>query len=108
MIRLYLKRILRNRMAVTGLCLIVSLAAIAVFAPWIAPYDPLGQNLLERLQAPSLRHWLGTDDLGRDLLSRLLYGTRVSLTVAFVAVSIMTFFGTLVGLVAGYFGRWWD
>ena len=108
MIRLYLNRMLRNRMAMTGLVLIAGLAAVAVFAPWIAPYDPLGQNLLERLQPPSLHHWLGTDDLGRDLLSRLLYGTRISLSVAFVAVSITTFFGTLVGLVAGYFGRWWD
>src|SRR5687768_9639443 len=103
MIRLYLRRMLHNRMAMTGLLLIFGLAAVAVFAPWIAPYDPLGQNLLERLQPPSFRHWLGTDDLGRDLLSRLLYGTRISLAVAFVAISITTFFGTLVGLIAGYF-----
>lgn len=108
MIRLYLHRILKNRVALAGLAMILLLSAVALFAPWIAPADPLKQNLLERLQPPSLRHWMGTDDLGRDLFSRLIYGTRISLSVALVAVSITTLFGTLIGLVAGYFGRWWD
>jgi peptide/nickel transport system permease protein len=108
MIRLYLHRILKNRVALAGLAMILLLSAVALFAPWIAPSDPLKQNLLERLQPPSLRHWMGTDDLGRDLFSRLIYGTRISLSVALVAVSITTLFGTLIGLVAGYFGRWWD
>jgi peptide/nickel transport system permease protein len=108
MIRLYLHRILKNRVALAGLAMILLLSAVALFAPWIAPADPLKQNLLERLQPPSLRHWMGTDDLGRDLFSRLIYGTRISLSVALVAVSITTLFGALIGLVAGYFGRWWD
>lgn len=108
MIAFYLQRLRENKMALAGVCLILFLAAVSLLSPWLAPFSPTEQDLLERLQPPSIKHWLGTDDLGRDLFSRLLLGTRVSLLVGFVAVSISTLFGTLVGLVAGYFGRWVD
>lgn len=108
MIRFYWSRFKRNRMALAGLAMIAGLALLALLSPAIAPYPPTEQNILERLQAPSMRHWLGTDDLGRDLLSRLLYGTRISLMVGLIAVSIASVLGTLVGLAAGYFGKWAD
>ncbi|OGR89767.1 MAG: peptide ABC transporter permease [Elusimicrobia bacterium RIFCSPLOWO2_01_FULL_60_11] len=108
MIRLYISRIARDRLALAGAVMMLLLIALAAAAPWISPANYADQNLTERLSPPSARHWLGTDDLGRDVLSRMLWGTRVSLVVAFVAVGISTFFGTLVGLIAGYFGRWAD
>lgn len=108
MLTLYLSRIRNNRLALTGIVIIGILTAIAILSPWLAPYDFLEQNLLERLSPPSSKHWMGTDDLGRDVFSRLLLGTRISLMVGLVAVSIATLFGTSVGLVAGYFGNWAD
>jgi peptide/nickel transport system permease protein len=101
---LYLERLRKNRLATAGLVVIFVLALIALFAPWIAPQDPALQNLLERLQGPSAKHWLGTDDLGRDVLARLLYGTRISLSVGFVAVGISVLLGTTLGLLAGFLG----
>lgn len=108
MIKLYFERIKRNKMAVAGIILIALLSLIALGSPLIAPYHPSQQNLIERLQSPSLKHWIGTDDLGRDILSRMIFGTRISLMVGLVAVLISTFFGTLIGLAAGYFGKWTD
>jgi peptide/nickel transport system permease protein len=104
MIALYLERFRRNRLAVAGFAVIIGLTLLAVFAAYLHPQDPLAQSLTQRLQAPSGQHWLGTDDLGRDVLARLVYGTRVSLSVGFVAVGIALLVGTLVGLVAGFFG----
>ena len=74
MIQLYLERFRRNRLAVIGFIFIVLLTGVAILAPWLCPRDPLMQNLLERLQGPTAAHWLGTDDLGRDVFSRLLLG----------------------------------
>ncbi len=108
MLRLYIKRLLKNKSGVFGLGLIVFLLLMALAAPLLVPQDPLQQNLKERLQAPSLLHWLGTDDLGRDLLSRLIYGSRVSLLVGFIAVTLSTLLGSFVGLCAGYLGKWVD
>ena len=108
MLKFYFTRILSNKIALSGLITILFLVFIALFSPWVAPYHPSAQNLLERLASPSAKHWMGTDDLGRDVFSRLLRGTRISLLVGFVAVSISTFFGTLVGLIAGYAGQWAD
>ncbi len=108
MFKIYLSRIARNRLALTGAILMAILAILAIFAPVIAPHHFAEQNLLERLKPPSTKYWMGTDDLGRDILSRLIWGTRVSLIVAFVAVGISTLFGTLIGLISGYFGRWVD
>jgi len=108
MLKLYIKRFIQNKFALWGISFIFILSSLALFSPFIVPYAPLEQNLLERLQSPSILHLLGTDDLGRDLFSRLIYGSRISLTVGFVAVSIATLFGTFIGLVSGYFGKWID
>ena len=79
---------------------------VAIFAPFIAPYEPDVQNLKETLLQPSSAHLLGTDTLGRDLLSRIIYGSRISLLVGIMAVSVSGIAGTALGLVAGYFGGW--
>ena len=81
---------------------------IALLAPSLSPYDPLAQNLEQRLQAPSRPHLMGTDDFGRDILSRTMYGARISLTVGFIAVGIAVVGGLVLGLVAGFYtaGRW--
>lgn len=81
---------------------------IALFAPFISPYDPNEQILIDTLQGPSKRHVLGTDNFGRDILSRLFYGTRVSLTVGVAAVFVACVIGTFFGMVAGFFGGWID
>lgn len=85
-----------------------ALVMMALFAPWIAPYDPAAQNLPARLEAPSRAHWLGTDELGRDVLSRVLHGARVSVTVGLSVVLSCATLGLLVGSVSGYFGSWFD
>jgi peptide/nickel transport system permease protein len=89
--------------------IIISLLVLtALTAQWIAPYDPIQQSLKDSLLPPSLHHWIGTDQYGRDVLSRLLYGSRVSLAVGLVAVSIYVLIGTTVGSVSGYYGGWVD
>ena len=92
-------------MAVSGALIILLWIAIAATAPWIAPYDPIEQNVPIRLAAPSTDHWLGVDGLGRDVLSRVLYGGRVSLPVAAVVVILASLFGTLYGALSGFFGK---
>ena len=101
-------RLKRNRMAMTGLALVLGLFVVSVCAPWLAPYDPLSINLKEVLMPPSPAHYLGTDTLGRDVLSRIIYGSRVSLKVGFVAVGLATLIGLLIGALAGYYGGWVD
>jgi peptide/nickel transport system permease protein len=93
---------------VAGLALIGILALIALFAPLIAPADPLKQVLSTRLKPPSVAHWLGTDQLGRDVLSRMIYGARISLLIGTVVVGLAASLGTLVGVIAGYTGGWLD
>ncbi len=93
-----------NRQGIAALATIVVLLAIGIGAPLIAPHDPLGMNPAERFAPPSATYWLGTDEFGRDLFSRLLYGARVSLLAGLVAVTIATAIGVPLGLVAGYFG----
>jgi len=102
--KIFWRRFKRNRLALFGAVIILSLAVTAIIAPLIAPFDPNQQDILHRLEPPSARHFLGTDDLGRDLLSRIIYGTRVSLLVGFVAVGIAIMIGALLGLFSGYFG----
>ena len=104
MLKFYFKRILNNRMALTGLTLVLVLIAMALSCQYLAPSDPNLQNLPERLSAPSFKFWMGTDDLGRDIFSRMLYGARVSLSVGFIAVTLSTILGTLIGLLSGYCG----
>ena len=96
--------ILREPLNVLALTLIALFAIGAIFAPFIAPYDPLAQELSTRLEPPSAAHWLGTDQLGRDIASRILYGSRISLVIGIVVVGLAGAFGTFVGVVAGYVG----
>ncbi|MDQ0493926.1 nickel transporter permease [Paenibacillus brasilensis] len=97
-----------NKMTFVGLSIIVFFIIIALIAPWIAPFDYKEQNLVSRLQSPSAEHWFGTDDLGRDLLSRTLYGARISLWVGFLSVIGSMIVGTALGLIAGFYGKWAD
>ena len=98
----------RHGMFLTGLTIVLIMSILALLAPWIAPYDPAYLNLDQILMPPSPDHLLGTDELGRDVFSRLLYGARVSLWVGFVAVGISTAIGIVLGLASGYFGGWTD
>jgi peptide/nickel transport system permease protein len=100
--------LVRNRMAVLGASIILLWVLLAVFAPLLAPYDPVDQQVRLRLQGPSATHLLGVDELGRDVLSRVLYGGRVSLPVAAVVVVLATLFGTLYGGLAGFGSKWLD
>jgi peptide/nickel transport system permease protein len=94
----------RHHLAVLGLVVITLLALAAVFAPVVATHDPFTVDLLAAGQPPSAAHWLGTDEVGRDVFSRLVYGARVSLSVGLVAVTIYTAIGTVLGAVSGHFG----
>lgn len=97
----------RRRRAVAlwlGAALLCAYAVIALLGPWLAPYDPNDQDLLAVLEAPSREHWLGTDQIGRDLFARLIVGTRFTLSAALLAVTIATLLGVTLGLVAGYSG----
>ena len=98
----------RNRLAVGGLLMILLIFLVAGSASLIAPYDPGKTNVSLKLKPPSFQHFLGTDQLGRDVFSRMLHGSRISLSVGFVAVAISIFIGILVGAMAGYYGRWVD
>jgi len=98
----------RSPLTIAGLALIAILALTALSAPLLAPADPLKQVLSTRLDPPSAEHWLGTDQLGRDILSRMIYGSRISLLIGVVVVGLAASVGTFVGLVAGYTGGWLD
>ena len=91
-----------------GFALTLLLVIVAVAAPWLAPYDPVAQNLPARLLAPTTAHWMGTDELGRDILSRILFGTRVSMLVSVCVVFGAGTIGLAIGAVAGYVGGWFD
>ena len=94
----------KNRLALGGGAVVLTLAVMAVAAPLVAPHDPHKPDTKRILEAPSSRHWLGTDQVGRDVLSRMLYGARVSLAVGFVSVGIATAIGIVLGSAAGYHG----
>jgi len=96
------RRFLRHRMAVAGLVILGLLALVVLLAPLLAPFDPRTQAMGERLQGPSAKHWLGTDQFGRDLFSRILYGGRLSMIVGFISVTVGLISGGSLGLVAGY------
>ncbi len=101
-------RLRRNRLAVFGLAVVVILAFTAVFGPYLTPYDFLSQDLNSRNMAPSLTHFFGTDDLGRDVFSRVIYGTRTAFLVAIVVTFIAVLIGVTLGALAGFFGGWLD
>lgn len=106
--RLFWKRFKRNRLAVLGGVIVLLLFLIALFSPLISPYDPNEIDRKHILEPPSMAHPLGTDDLGRDVLSRMIYGSQISLAVGFVAVGIATIVGIFFGAISGYYGGWID
>lgn len=98
----------KNKIAMAGLIMILFFVLIALLAPVIAPYDYKAQELADRLKPPSSEHWFGTDDLGRDLFTRVLYGARISLWVGTFSVVGSIILGTLLGILAGFYGKWVD
>lgn len=100
--------LLRNPLAVIGGLIILALILTAAFAPWIAPESPVGQNLANRLMPPSADHWMGTDELGRDIFSRVVYGARITLLIVALVAVIAAPMGLIIGAVSGYFGGWAD
>jgi peptide/nickel transport system permease protein len=103
-----LRKLVRNRLAVVGLVITALLLFVAVFGPWLAPYAYTEQNLRNTAKMPSAAHWLGTDELGRDLFSRILWGARTAVLVAAVSTVISVIMGLVIGVAAGYGGRWLD
>ena len=103
-----LTALLRNPLSALGGIIILTLILTAIFAPWIAPYSPTGQNLSARLLPPSSQYWMGTDELGRDIFSRVVWGSQITLTIVGLVALISAPLGLLVGAIAGYFGGWVD
>jgi peptide/nickel transport system permease protein len=102
------RRLTRDKLAIVGMAIIALFIIAAVFAPLLAPYDPTEQTLLQRRQPPSPRHWMGLDEVGRDILSRIIYGARVSLQIGLMSVSMAILLGSILGAVAGFVGGWLD
>ena len=102
------RRLKRSRTAVFGLVITTIFVVLAVLGPFIAPYSAYRQSLIEQLQTPSMQHWLGTDELGRDILSRLLVGAQLSLSVSLAATLIATIVGTMLGAIGAFYGKWLD
>jgi peptide/nickel transport system permease protein len=103
-VRKLLLRVARDPTTMTAVIVLLTMTTLALAAPWIAPYDPLRINTRNTLAPPSAQHWFGTDDLGRDVLSRVLWGGRISLRVGLIAATISMVGGLALGLVSGYFG----
>ncbi|QLF93612.1 ABC transporter permease [Pseudomonas sp. ABC1] len=103
-----LRRFAGNRSALAGSLILLALLLVALLAPWLAPGDYNAQDLGRTLQAPSAHYWLGTDELGRDILARLIHGTRLTLYIAVLCALIVAPVGLLIGVAAGYFGGWTD
>jgi peptide/nickel transport system permease protein len=98
----------KNKLALAGCGIVLFLFAVSLLAPMLAPYDPGAIDLKNVLAPPSAEHWFGTDQLGRDVLSRMIWGARISLKVGFVATGLAIFIGTILGAIAGYYGGWID
>jgi len=103
-----LARLWADPMGRFGAVLVAAFLAMALFAPWLAPYDPVKLDIPAKFQGPSLAHWAGTDQLGRDTLSRIIWGARTALTIALTATGIAGAIGLILGLIAGYGPRWLD
>ena len=103
-----IRSILRQVQGTIGIVLLVSLVLMAILAPIVAPFDPEHVNVDKILKPPNSMHWLGTDELGRDITSRIIYGSRVTLQVVFVAVGLSLIIGSILGFAAGYLGKAWD
>lgn len=102
------KRLKRNKLAMVGLAIVIALILIAIFAPFLAPYDPISRIKADSALEPSGTYFFGTDLLGRDIFSRVIYGSRISIEVGVIAVGISLVIGLFFGALAGYFGRWPD
>lgn len=98
----------RSRLALPGGVIVLFFSLIALFAPWLAPFDPLASDLSKVLIEPNAIHWFGTDELGRDVLSRVIFGARISLLEGFIPVALALAIGVPIGVVAGFFGGWKD
>jgi peptide/nickel transport system permease protein len=107
-VRAFARQLVGSRAGALGLFIVVVIALMAIFAPVVAPADPYTINRVDRLQGPSRDHLMGTDELGRDLFSRIVYGARLSMGVGLATVAMATLIGAPIGIVAGYFGRWVD
>jgi len=105
---LALSRLLKNRLAIVGLVILTLVTLAAILAPNLTPYEPTAMDTPLRFQPPSQHHLMGTDQFGRDLFTRVLFGGRVSLTVGIISVGLAAILGTIVGLTSGYYGGWWD
>lgn len=103
-----LKRFLRRKVSVIGAVVLIAFFAIAIVGPFLCSQDPLAQDLINKYQPPSGAHWFGTDNLGRDTFTRMIYGARVSLTLSFTGVISGSIIGVLLGVCAGFFGGWVD
>ncbi len=108
MLSLYWKRFKSNPLTLSGALIVFILIVLALFAQKLAPYNYLQQDLINRLKPPSSLYWFGTDELGRDVFSRMLYGIRISLLIGFISAFVSISIGTFVGLGAGYGGKWID
>lgn len=102
------RRLLRNRLASLGLIIIVGLLLVALFAPWLATHDPFAQDLGNTLHAPDRQHWFGTDQYGRDIYSRIVFGSRITLYIVSLVTIVVGPIGLAVGVVSGYFSGWID
>ena len=102
------KRLIKGKLALLGLIIFLAVIVVSLLAPWISPYDPNATNTSELIKPPSAAHWMGTDELGRDVLSRIISGTRISLVVGVIAVLIALASGSLLGLIAGYWRGYID
>ena len=104
----FARRFFAKRAVIPASLIVLAVLVAGIFAPWIAPYDPLDQSLLNTMQGPSPEHWLGTDDFGRDVLSRLIFGARIVLIAVAQALTVAVVIGVPIGLFIGYMGGWWD
>jgi glutathione transport system permease protein len=104
----FFQNFIRHPLAIVSSIFILLLVLVAIFAPWIAPYDPQVPDWSALGAGPSAAHWFGTDDLGRDVLSRIIYGARISLYVGLLSVTLGMIAGVFLGLLAGYYGKWLD
>jgi peptide/nickel transport system permease protein len=100
----FMKAFFGRKVVIFGMAVLLLLVIVAIFAPLISPYDPYATDLEHSLAQPSAQHWLGTDNVGRDILSRVIFGSRISLMVGFIAIGIGACIGTILGLIGGYYG----
>lgn len=104
----FYKKLAKNKAALVGAFIIIAVVILGALAPVLATHDPNTTNVMNKLQGPSAEHYLGTDEMGRDIFSRLLYGTKISLGIGFLSTFLGAIVGVALGVIAGYYGRWID